>query len=92
MGRDGLYELVLEGRCPNFTKGSVIWLRRRGRIMTSWEKLMLQGYPIRDEKIQHELLEMTEQERSSIAGDMWNGFALAAQVLAMIIHVGELPH
>ena len=65
-----------------FTCSNLIWLRKRRRLLTGYEKLAFQGVPL--EEAVRLTDDFTELQRHQLAGDMMNGFTLVANLMADI--------
>ena len=62
-----------------FSGANLLWLRKRRRLLTGYEKLALQGDPL------EEAVKLTpnhsELQRQQLASDMMNGFTLVANLM-----------
>ena len=62
------------GQIPTLTCRSVFWLRRKRRLVVSYEKLAMQGMGLQDTSRRFE--DMSESERSHMAGNSYKLNAL----------------
>ena len=56
------------------TTGSIIWCRRRMRLLIGWEKCALQGFCYNDVELQNRELE--DGKLSQLSGDSFNLYVL----------------
>ena len=63
-----------------FSGANLLWLRKRRRLLTGYEKLALQGVSLEEAvDLTHNLSEL---QRQQLAGDMMNGFTLVTNLMA----------
>ena len=63
----------------DFSGVNLLWLRKRGRLLTGYEKLALQGVPL-EEAV--DLTHLPELQRQALACEIMNGFTLVANMMA----------
>ena len=71
------------------TTNTRFWLRRRQRLVTSYEMLAMQGIPIQISARRYGGIEFSERERIAIAGNAYNGFSFCVQLASQTLCLGK---